>query len=55
MNSISYNCEICQSGDSLWGYFIGDGKCEMCWELFKKVGSWRNVTRQRKDKYVDTN
>ena len=55
MNSKSYKCEICQYGDSLWGYFIGDGRCEMCWELFKQVGSWRNVTRQRKDKHVYTN
>jgi hypothetical protein len=51
----SYKCEICHYGESLWGYFIGDGKCEMCWDLFKRVGSWLDVSRQRKEKYVDTN
>ena len=55
MSVNDFSCEICSSNESLWGYFIGDGRCEMCWELFKQVGSWRNVQRQRGGMHVRTN
>jgi len=40
-------CEICKNADDYSTYFIGQGKCTDCWNYFKKVGSWRNVQRNR--------
>jgi hypothetical protein len=44
---INITCEICKNADDYSTYFIGQGKCTDCWNYFKKVGSWRNVQRNR--------
>tara|TARA_B000000532_G_C18544195_1_gene267061 strand:- start:181 stop:342 length:162 start_codon:yes stop_codon:yes gene_type:complete len=47
---IDYSCMICGDENDLSTYFIGEGKCTSCWNLFKKVGSWRGVKRKRSNK-----
>ena len=44
---INSTCEICKNDKDYSTYFIGKGKCNDCWNDFKKLGSWSKVERKR--------